>query len=190
MVTSSWLGRLQKWFWYARARAYSVVFEKMGAMSYLGPPLYITGHSGISICDRVRIYPHARIECLAGGTILIGDDCSIGQSVHLISGQGNLVLGSGCTLSAGVFVSNVAHTFGESKSVMAQPTRYKETKIGRNVFIGYYSVIEPGVKIGEGAVVAAHSVVREDVPAHSMVAGIPAVFKKRVKPPEIGGQNE
>ena len=53
--------------------------------------------------------------------------------------------------------------------------------IGDNVWIGDKATILPGVKIGEGAVVAANAVVTKDVPAYSMVAGNPAKVIKQIK---------
>jgi acetyltransferase-like isoleucine patch superfamily enzyme len=50
----------------------------------------------------------------------------------------------------------------------------KPIKIEDNVWIGFDSIILPGVTIGRGAVVGARSVVKEDVPPYSIVAGNPA----------------
>jgi len=49
-----------------------------------------------------------------------------------------------------------------------------EVVIGHHVWIAYRAVILPGVHIGDGAVVAAGSVVTKDVEAYSIVAGVPA----------------
>jgi acetyltransferase-like isoleucine patch superfamily enzyme len=46
--------------------------------------------------------------------------------------------------------------------------------IGKNVWIGDKATILPGVKIGDGAVIAANAVVTKDVPAKCVVAGSPA----------------
>jgi len=62
---------------------------------------------------------------------------------------------------------------------------YQMTKpitIGDNVWIGSRALIMKGVNIGNGAIVAAGSVVTKDVPANCMVAGVPAkVIKKNIK---------
>jgi acetyltransferase-like isoleucine patch superfamily enzyme len=53
--------------------------------------------------------------------------------------------------------------------VLARPIR-----IGRNVWIGFDACVLPGVTIGEGAIIGARSVVTQDVPPYSVVAGNPA----------------
>jgi len=54
----------------------------------------------------------------------------------------------------------------------------KLTTIGNDVWIGHGAFILPGVTIGDGAVIAAMSVVTKDVPPYSVVAGSPARVKK------------
>ena len=51
---------------------------------------------------------------------------------------------------------------------------HTDTYIGRNCFIGAQSIIMPGVRVGDGCVVATGAVVTKDVPAGSVVAGNPA----------------
>lgn len=60
-------------------------------------------------------------------------------------------------------------------------------RVGRDVWIGFESVVLPGVTIGDGAIVGARSVVTEDVAAFSVVAGNPARFVKRLAQPEEEG---
>lgn len=49
-----------------------------------------------------------------------------------------------------------------------------DTHIGKNCFIGAYSIIMPGVRIGDECIVGSGSVVTTDVPSRSIVAGNPA----------------
>ncbi|MCI0469388.1 MAG: acyltransferase, partial [Nitrospirae bacterium] len=56
----------------------------------------------------------------------------------------------------------------------------KPVRVCKNSDIGVNAVIMPGVTVGEGAMVGAGAVVTKDVPAYSVVAGVPAeVIKKR-----------
>ena len=52
--------------------------------------------------------------------------------------------------------------------------------IGRNVWIGADATILPGVTVGDNAVVAAGALVSKDVPANTLVAGLPAKVIKQI----------
>ena len=58
----------------------------------------------------------------------------------------------------------------------------RQITIGNNVWIGANAVILPGVNIGDDVVIAAGAVVNRDVIAGTMVAGVPAMTKKHIKP--------
>lgn len=58
------------------------------------------------------------------------------------------------------------------------PTSVKTTVVGNDVYIGHGAFILPGVKIGDGAVIGACSVVTKDVPPYAIVAGSPASIKR------------
>ena len=49
-----------------------------------------------------------------------------------------------------------------------------DTVVGNDVWIGYRALILPGVRIGDGAIIAAGSVVTRDVPPYTVVGGNPA----------------
>jgi virginiamycin A acetyltransferase len=108
-----------------------------------------------------------------------------------------LVIGKFCALARGVrFIMNGAnhkisgfstfpfYIFGNGwESVMPKPgdmPHKGDTIIGNDVWLGYDVLVMPGVKIGDGAIVAARSVVVNDVPAYSVVGGNPAkVIRQR-----------
>ncbi|MDJ0674854.1 MAG: Vat family streptogramin A O-acetyltransferase [Calothrix sp. MO_167.B42] len=104
-----------------------------------------------------------------------------------------LIIGKFCALSRGVkFIMNGANhkmsgfssypfeIFGEGwERVAPQPEEYPfkgDTVIGNDVWIGYAAVIMPGVKIGDGAVIAAKSVVTKNIQPYTIVGGNPASF--------------
>jgi acetyltransferase-like isoleucine patch superfamily enzyme len=63
------------------------------------------------------------------------------------------------------------------RSVQARPIR-----IGNNVWIGFDSCVLPGLSIGDGSIVGARSVVVEDVPPYTVVAGNPARVIRQLEP--------
>ncbi|MEP3674744.1 CatB-related O-acetyltransferase [Sulfitobacter sp.] len=65
------------------------------------------------------------------------------------------------------------------------PTKVQITNIGNDVWIGHGAMVKAGVTIGDGAIVAANSVVVKDVPPYAVVAGNPAVIKKFRLPPSL-----
>jgi virginiamycin A acetyltransferase len=69
--------------------------------------------------------------------------------------------------------------------VLGAPSR-GDTVVGNDVWLGYEALVLPGVTIGDGAVVAAASVVASDVPPYAIVAGNPArVLRSRFEPEDV-----
>ncbi|MER8919817.1 DapH/DapD/GlmU-related protein [Mesorhizobium sp. M0802] len=66
----------------------------------------------------------------------------------------------------------------------------KAVGIGNDVWIGHGAVIMPGISIGNGAIVGANSVVTRDVPAYTIVAGVPAKPLRMRFPSEIAARIE
>ena len=94
------------------------------------------------------------VQITCGDTIEIGKDCAIGRDVVIRSFDG--------------------HTIEEHSYKISEPI-----KIGNHVWIGQGAQVLKGVTIGDGAIVAAGAIVTKDVPAHTIVGGIPAKSDKR-----------
>ena len=87
-----------------------------------------------------------------------------------------IVIGDQATISQGVKLCTAGH---DITSKIMELT-YKPITIGANAWIAGWSILLPGVSIGEGAVVAAGAVVTRDVEPWTVVGGNPAkVLKKR-----------
>ena len=64
-------------------------------------------------------------------------------------------------------------------------TKLQRTKIGNDVWIGHGAFLKAGVSVGDGAIIAAQSVVTKDVPPYAIVAGNPATIKRFRIPPNL-----
>lgn len=88
----------------------------------------------------------------------------------------NVMIGGGVTIVDSDFHSSNYNDWFTERDEKNMPS--KDVVIGDNVFIGMYSIILKGVSIGDGAVIAAGSVVSKDIPANEVWGGNPAVFIK------------
>ena len=102
--------------------------------------------------------------------ICIGSGSSIGHRC-ILDGRAGLQIGNSVNFSTGVWVWTMQHDAQASDFASLGAS----VEIGDYVWIGGRTIVLPGVKIGEGAVVASGAVVTKDVSAFSIVAGIPAI---------------
>ncbi len=116
---------------------------------------------GTIIHTRARFYDPHQIE--------IGDDTIIGEGV-VLDGRAKLQIGNHVAISSDVMIYNSEHSIheGDFKAIEA-PVIIRDY-----VFIGPRAIILPGVTIEKGAVVAAGAVVTKNVPAFTIVGGVPA----------------
>ena len=119
-----------------------------------------------------------------GDHLIIGKFCMIAQGTKFIMGPANHRITSVTAYPFNVFGG--AWT-ANTPPHMDQLPRKGDTVLGNDVWIGRESVIMPGVKIGDGAIVAAYSVVVEDVPAYTVYGGNPAKFIKNRFDDELKG---
>ena len=133
------------------------------------------------------------VVCYERGRIHIGDYCWFSLRTQVVSAVG-VTIGDYSIFARDVYISDTnEHPLDpllRRKDTIAAlqtgkpPNRYladmRPVVIGRDVWVGERAVILKGVTIGDGAVVAANSVVTHDVPPLTVVAGSPAVAVKTI----------
>jgi virginiamycin A acetyltransferase len=106
-----------------------------------------------------------------GDRLVIGKFCAIAEGARFIMNGANHVMSGFSTYPFNIFGHGWEEGFDETAW---QRELRGDTVIGNDVWIGMEAIILPGIKIGDGAVVAAKSVVTHDVPPYAVVAGNPA----------------
>lgn len=111
-----------------------------------------------------------------GHHVQLGPFCRVSADVHF----GNYVL---CAANVS-FIGRNEHSYNHIGIPIWKSPRGKDgrTIVGNDVWIGHGAIILAGVKIGDGSIIAAGSVVTKDVPPATIVGGNPAkVIKNRFK---------
>ena len=129
---------------------------------------------GKPVDETFRLFPPFYTDC--GKNITLGKNIFINMGCKF-QDQGGIFIGDGTLIGHNVVLATVNH---------AMPAQERATMhlapihIGRQVWIGSNATILPGVTVGDGAIVAAGAVVAKNVPANTVVGGVPArVIKKR-----------
>jgi acetyltransferase-like isoleucine patch superfamily enzyme len=129
-----------------------------------------------------------------GGEIEIGDYCYVGDQTRIWSGD-SVKIGNSVFISHNV---NIMDTNSHEINSLERDYSYKKYLeygiandkgnveispiiIEDHVWVGFNSIILKGVRIGEGAIIAAGSVITKDVPAYTIVGGNPAEIIKRIE---------
>ncbi len=131
--------------------------------------------TGKKMDDTFRLFPPFYTDF--GKNITIGKDVFINSGCHF-QDQGGIEIGDGTLIGHNVVLATINHDLNPEEN---RKNHYAPIKIGAHVWIGSNATILPGVTLGDYAVVAAGAVVTRDVPAMTVVGGVPAKVLKVVK---------
>lgn len=152
-------------------------------------PIIIRGKKYIDFGEQLTTGVGCRFEAYSqdeSPTIIFGHDVQINDYVH-ICGMKKVLIGSNVLIASHVYISDNSHGIykgGESDSHPSIPPKKRDynvvpTIICDNVWIGEGVIVMPGVTIGEGSIIGAHSVVNKSVPPFSIAVGSPARVVKQ-----------
>lgn len=154
----------------------------------------VTIHPSADVSDDAGIAPGTRIwhQAQVRENTMIGENCIIGKGAYV---DFDVVMGANCKVQNGAFIYHPAE-LGEGvfigpgviltndkkpRAINPDGTQKsnddwiaEKTVIGRGAALGARSVILPGIRIGDFAMIGAGAVVTRDVPAHALVVGNPA----------------
>ena len=123
---------------------------------------------GKEVDESFGLFPPFYADC--------GKNITVGKNVFINSGccfqdQGGITIGDGSLIGQQTVLATLNHEYTVSRRAGMRPA---PIHIGKNVWVGAHVTVLPGVTIGDGAIVAAGAVVTKDVPAYTIVGGVPA----------------
>lgn len=122
----------------------------------------------------LRVFPPFYTDF--GKNITVGENVFINACCHF-QDHGGVTLGDGCQIGHNVVFATLNHGLSPEERPITYPA---PIVLERNVWVGSNATILQGVTIGENAVVAAGAVVTRDVPANTIVGGVPAKFIRKI----------
>ncbi|MCC8136155.1 MAG: sugar O-acetyltransferase [Ruminococcus sp.] len=129
---------------------------------------------GKEVPESFALFPPFYSEC--GRNISVGENVFINCGCHF-QDQGGITIGDGSLIGSYVVMATINHEKNPEHRGDNHPA---PIHIGKRVWIGSHATILPGVAVGDNAIVAAGAVVTKDVPANTVVGGVPAKIIKSI----------
>ena len=168
-------GVLLRCLWYI----VSLLIFESGWVPLSGPKAVLLRLFGARIGKRSIIKPNVRIKY--PWRLHVGDHCWIGQEVW-IDNLADVHLGDHVCLSQRAYLCTGSHDYSRRTfDLITSPI-----SIGAGVWVGAAAIVLAGVRLGSNTVIAAGSLVKDDFPSSSVVAGTPArTVKHRSISPDV-----
>jgi acetyltransferase-like isoleucine patch superfamily enzyme len=107
--------------------------------------------------------------------IFLGENVHVQRHVYIWAGKNSkITIGDNTIIGPGSFITSDNHGTRRNQLIREQPGNEQDIIIGSDVWLGAYSIVLAGVTIGDGAVIAAGSVVTRNIIPYTIVAGVPA----------------
>lgn len=152
-------------------------------------PIRIRGRKFMEVGENFTTGFNCRLDAFPidakGKIITIGNNVQINDYVH-IAGIQDIVIKDNVLIASNVFITDHNHGnysgFNQDSplSIPSERKLYSDSVIiEKNVWIGEFVTILPGVQIGEGSIIGTMSVVNKNIPEYSIAVGSPAKVVKR-----------
>lgn len=154
-------------------------------------PIIIRGKKYINFGRNLTTGFWCRIEAFANTKckspqIKFGNNTQINDFVH-ISALKSVEIGDDCLLASHIYISDNSHGWYDNTGMSSTPFEspvnrdyfISPVKIGDRVWIGEGVIILPGVTVGNGSIIGAHSVVNTNIPEGCIAVGSPAKIIKK-----------
>ena len=127
----------------------------------------------ILIQDNVSIDTNSRFVAANNALLKIGKKSKIGPYSIFNCGE-DIVVGNDCIFAGYCYLQSSNHGFKKGSLIKDQSHTYGKIFIGNDVWLGAHVIVLAGVKIGDGVVIGANSVVTTNIPSNAVAVGSPA----------------
>lgn len=166
----------RRWLWSAQVRALA---RRVGTKVYVYGPVYFQGTGNVRLGSVGNLYDNVLFETEGDGAIVVGNHFTVNRG-SVLSAHSRITIGDYALIGEYVSIRDSGHVFDDPvRPIREQGFSAVPIEIGNDVWIGRGAAILKGVRIGDGAVIAANSVVTKDVPAMEVWAGVPARLLRR-----------
>jgi acetyltransferase-like isoleucine patch superfamily enzyme/coenzyme F420-reducing hydrogenase beta subunit len=150
--------------------------SKQVVSSHIETRLLLEANAKMTVNGNYGICAGSYVRVIENGELILNTGF-INEGVQITCAS-KISIGEGCAIARDVVIRDFdAHTIDDPDYKIARPI-----EIGNHVWIGNRAIILKGVKIGDGAIIAAGSVVTKNIPAKTIVGGVPAkVIRENVQ---------
>lgn len=154
-------------------------------------PIVIRGKKYIDFGLSLTTGVGCRFDCFSGVTttskkLVFGSNVQLNDYVHIVA-MDSVKIGDNVLMASHIFISDNSHGSYKGDENDTNPNispiqrKYvtMPISIGDNTWIGEGVIIMPGVTIGKGCVIGAHSIVNKPIPDYSVAVGSPAKVVKK-----------
>jgi acetyltransferase-like isoleucine patch superfamily enzyme len=159
-----------------KAYLIQLLFSLLPDTRCFGFKVFLLRLRGYQIGPNVRVVSSVKLKVKY---LSVGDNTYISHDTLIQGGDVPVRIGRYVDIAPRCVILTGRHAIGDSTH-RAGPGRSESITIGDGTWIGASSTILGGVRIGEGCLIAAGSLVREDVDENWLVAGVPARMKRRL----------
>lgn len=158
----------------AHAALAADISSPLPASAVIEGRVHVYGTRNIRIGENVLFYPDIHLETREQASIQIADDVVLSRGVHIVAFSG-ITIGRGTMIGEYTSIRDANHARSETSPIRDAGHVARSITIGSEVWIGRGVTILNGINIGDKATIGANAVVTKDVPAGTIVAGVPAI---------------
>lgn len=164
-----------KWITLKRAYAFFFINHIYVGTRFFDRKRKLLCAAGYTVGEGTRIVG----PMFCSGELQIGRDCWIGRGFS-VCGNGKVTIGDSCDLGPEVSFQTGGHLIGSAERRAGAGRRFSQS-VGSGTWMGARSTVVGDTSIGEACVVASCACVTRNVPAHTLVGGVPAKALKELE---------